>query len=92
MISRGLFVLDIWNTPPSIHPDACVEHVGGQCGTATGPTGVEKATFFGRLPAHDRMSPLLIKIELLLERAHFSPGPKNRLYGTRGLTWQAPRP
>jgi hypothetical protein len=38
------------------------------------------------------MSPLLIKIEVLLERAHFRRGRKNRLYGARGLTWQALRP
>ena len=35
---------------------------------------VEKATFSGKLPAGDYASPLLIKVEVLLDRAHFSPG------------------
>ncbi len=38
------------------------------------PQAVEKATFSGKLPADDRASPLLIKVEVLLDRAHFSPG------------------
>jgi peptidoglycan hydrolase-like protein with peptidoglycan-binding domain len=36
---------------------------------------VEKATFSGKIPASDQTSsPLLIKAEVLLDRAHFSPG------------------
>jgi lipoprotein-anchoring transpeptidase ErfK/SrfK len=38
------------------------------------PTAVEKATFSAKLPAKDHTSPLLIKVEVLLDRAHFSPG------------------
>ena len=35
---------------------------------------VEKATFSGKLPTDDQTSPLLVKVEVLLDRAHFSPG------------------
>jgi lipoprotein-anchoring transpeptidase ErfK/SrfK len=35
---------------------------------------VEKATFSGKLPADDHASPLFIKVEILLDRAGFSPG------------------
>lgn len=35
---------------------------------------VEAATFSGKVPARDQTSPLLIKLEVLLDRAHFSPG------------------
>jgi len=38
------------------------------------PQAIEKATFSGRLPAGDHTSPLLIKVEVLLDRLHFSPG------------------
>jgi lipoprotein-anchoring transpeptidase ErfK/SrfK len=38
------------------------------------PQAVEKATFSGKLPAGDHTSPLLIKVEVLLDRLHFSPG------------------
>jgi lipoprotein-anchoring transpeptidase ErfK/SrfK len=38
------------------------------------PQAVEKATFSGKLPANDHASPLLVKVEVLLDRAHFSPG------------------
>ena len=38
------------------------------------PQAVEKATFSGKLPADDHASPLLVKLEVLLDRAHFSPG------------------
>lgn len=38
------------------------------------PEAVEQATFTGRLPANDQTSPLLLKLEVLLDRAHFSPG------------------
>jgi lipoprotein-anchoring transpeptidase ErfK/SrfK len=38
------------------------------------PQAVEKATFSGKLPADDHASPLLVKVEVLLDRAHFSPG------------------
>ena len=35
---------------------------------------VEKATLSGKLPKQDRTSALLVKVEVLLDRAHFSPG------------------
>jgi lipoprotein-anchoring transpeptidase ErfK/SrfK len=35
---------------------------------------IESATFSDSLPRGDRASPLLVKIEVLLDRAHFSPG------------------
>jgi len=38
------------------------------------PQAVEKATFSGKLPADGHASPLLVKVEVLLDRAHFSPG------------------
>ena len=38
------------------------------------PQAVEKATFSGKLPAGDHTSPLLIKVEVLLDRLHISPG------------------
>jgi lipoprotein-anchoring transpeptidase ErfK/SrfK len=41
---------------------------------ALDPQAVEKATFSGKQPAGDHASPLLVKIEVLLDRARFSPG------------------
>jgi lipoprotein-anchoring transpeptidase ErfK/SrfK len=38
------------------------------------PHSVETATFSGKLPSRDRASALLVKLEVLLDRAHFSPG------------------
>jgi peptidoglycan hydrolase-like protein with peptidoglycan-binding domain len=38
------------------------------------PQAVEKATFSGKLPADGHASPLLVKLEVLLDRAHFSSG------------------
>jgi lipoprotein-anchoring transpeptidase ErfK/SrfK len=35
---------------------------------------IEKATFSGKRPARHGTSPLLVKVEVLLDRAHFSPG------------------
>jgi lipoprotein-anchoring transpeptidase ErfK/SrfK len=35
---------------------------------------VESAGFSGSLPSKDRIAPLTIKVEVLLDRAHFSPG------------------
>ena len=46
------------------------------------PTAVEQATFSGKLPAHDQTSPLLVKVEVLLDRAHFSPGEIDGKLGT----------
>ena len=46
------------------------------------PQAVENATFSGKLPADDHTSPLLIKVEVLLDRAHFSPGEIDGKLGT----------
>jgi peptidoglycan hydrolase-like protein with peptidoglycan-binding domain len=35
---------------------------------------VENAAFSGKLATRDNTSPLLVKVEVLLDRAHFSPG------------------
>jgi lipoprotein-anchoring transpeptidase ErfK/SrfK len=35
---------------------------------------VNNATFSGKQPASDKVSPITIKMEVLLDRAHFSPG------------------
>ena len=37
-------------------------------------TAVNNATFTGKQPASDKISPVTIKMEILLDRAHFSPG------------------
>jgi lipoprotein-anchoring transpeptidase ErfK/SrfK len=45
------------------------------------PQAVEKATFSKELAADDHASPLLIKVEVLLDRAHFSPGEIDGRFG-----------
>jgi lipoprotein-anchoring transpeptidase ErfK/SrfK len=35
---------------------------------------IEAATFDGKLPHESRVSPLAVKVQVLLDRAHFSPG------------------
>ena len=46
-----------------------------------GQQAIEKATFSRKLPAQDQTSPLLVKVEVRLDRAHFLPGQINGKLG-----------
>jgi lipoprotein-anchoring transpeptidase ErfK/SrfK len=39
-----------------------------------GVAAVNDAQFDGKLPAHDKISAIAVKVQVLLDRAHFSPG------------------
>src|SRR4051794_15378357 len=38
------------------------------------PERINSASFAGKLPSEDSVSPLAVKLQVLLDRAHFSPG------------------
>src|ERR1700680_2556370 len=38
------------------------------------PDVINAATFTGKLPSEDRINPLAVKVQVLLDRARFSPG------------------
>src|SRR3981189_1053176 len=38
------------------------------------PDVINAATFTGKLPSEDNISPLAVKVQVLLDRARFSPG------------------
>lgn len=42
---------------------------------------INTASFTGKLPSEDKLSPLAIKVQVLLDRAHFSPGEIDGRFG-----------
>src|SRR6202048_3154432 len=49
--------------------------------TEVKPDVINAATFAGKLPSEDRISPLAIKVQVLLDRARFSPGEIDGRFG-----------
>ena len=45
------------------------------------PDSINTATFTGKLPSEDRISPLAVKMQALLDRARFSPGEIDGRFG-----------
>lgn len=42
---------------------------------------INAANFTGKLPSENKLSPLAVKVQVLLDRAHFSPGEIDGLFG-----------
>src|ERR1700760_926478 len=45
------------------------------------PDKINSATFTGKLPSEDSISPLAVKLQVLLDRARFSPGEIDGRFG-----------
>src|SRR3954454_15257224 len=45
------------------------------------PERINNANFSGKLPSEDSVSPLAVKLQFLLDRAHFSPGEIDGRFG-----------
>src|SRR3954469_13082327 len=45
------------------------------------PERINSANFAGKLPSEDSASPLAVKLQVLLDRAHFSPGEIDGRFG-----------
>ena len=45
------------------------------------PERINNASFSGKLPSEDSVSPLAVKLQVLLDRAHFSPGEIDGRFG-----------
>lgn len=45
------------------------------------PDAINNATFSGKLPGDDKATALAVKVQVLLDRAHFSPGEIDGLFG-----------
>src|SRR3954447_15485994 len=45
------------------------------------PERINNANFTGKLPSEDSVSPLAVKVQVLLDRAHFSPGEIDGRFG-----------
>lgn len=54
-----------------------------QPATAAGltPEAINAAEFSGKIPNEDKISPLAVKVQVLLDRAHFSPGEIDGRFG-----------
>ncbi len=73
-IIRGLFVLDMWMPRRLFIVMLALSISAANAAQRLDQQTVEKATLSGKLPKQDRTSALLVKVEVLLDRAHFSPG------------------
>src|ERR1700760_4335156 len=58
---------------------AVVEHPA--FGAELTPDKVNSANFTGKLPSEDSISPLAVKVQVLLDRARFSPGEIDGRFG-----------
>ncbi len=45
------------------------------------PEAINTADFSGKIPVEDKLSPLAVKVQVLLDRAHFSPGEIDGRFG-----------
>ncbi|ABD86817.1 L,D-transpeptidase [Rhodopseudomonas palustris] len=45
------------------------------------PDAINTAEFSGKIPTEDKLSPLAVKLQVLLDRAHFSPGEIDGRFG-----------
>lgn len=45
------------------------------------PEAINSASFSGKLPSDEKPTPLAVKVQVLLDRAHFSPGEIDGLFG-----------
>src|ERR1700710_1235867 len=50
-------------------------------GAELNPERINTANFTGKLPSEDRISPLAVKVQVLLDRARFSPGEIDGKFG-----------
>ena len=50
-------------------------------GVELGPEAINTANFTGKLPSEDRIPPLAVKVQVLLDRARFSPGEIDGRFG-----------
>jgi len=50
-------------------------------GAELNPERINNATFTGKLPSEDNLSPLAVKVQILLDRARFSPGEIDGRFG-----------
>ncbi len=50
-------------------------------GAELNPDSINAANFTGKLPSEDRVSPLAVKVQVLLDRAGFSPGEIDGKFG-----------
>src|SRR3954464_3647050 len=61
-----------WLLGAGVHPASAAELT---------PERINAASFNGKLPSEDSVSPLAVKVQVLLDRAHFSPGEIDGRFG-----------